>query len=277
MFLDQRDAVSARASGGLRRLAADGAEGLGLGRCAALLQEVRGLRRRPKRDARRRRRMAGREPAPALGSAGRLDQGRRRRRHPRKHGFQHRRQRRRGVFPGEPARRLADEHRQGLLAHHLGPQSAGRDPRPDHPPADRRPQGRRRGIPPQRPAAPGPRRARSHPVRRGGEFPQDPAIVRDRPRRPSEDPRDRGAAGHARHRRQPSGSPAAALLLAAGRREDPEHHGEFPAGQAGDRGRLRPAAARPDDHGPVTAGGLYPVASRPGNARSGIPRPAPVA
>ena len=84
LLLDQRHDLHARPGARLRPLAPAGQPRLGLGRRAALLQELRGLCRGRRRDARRRRRVARRAAAPVLGDPRCLPRRRRRGRHSRK-------------------------------------------------------------------------------------------------------------------------------------------------------------------------------------------------
>ena len=89
---------------------------LGLGRRAAVLQEIRGLRPRRRRDARRGRRVAGRGDAPVLGDPGCVPGRGGRGRDSEDHRLQSRQQRGLRLLPGQPAARRALEHGQGVLA-----------------------------------------------------------------------------------------------------------------------------------------------------------------
>ena len=104
---DQRHDLDARPGPGLRPLAAARARRLGLGRCPPRLQASRQSFPRRHRASRRRRRMAGRAAARAMGCAGRGRQGGDRDGHPGDAGFQHRRQYRRRLFPRQPEARRA--------------------------------------------------------------------------------------------------------------------------------------------------------------------------
>ncbi len=149
LLLDQRHDLHARPGGRLRPLAPAGLGRLGLGRRAAVLQEVRGPRPRARRGAWGGRRVAGRGDAHLLGDPGCLPRGGGRGRHPQDHRLQSRRQRGLRLLPGQPAARRALEHGEGVpAAGALAPEPHGPDPRPGDPDRARRAARGRPGGPP---------------------------------------------------------------------------------------------------------------------------------
>ena len=254
----------------------------------AVLPEARGLpqgrrrvpcraRLRPDRQARRRR-MAGREAAPALGRPRRV------RRRPRsrpasRHTDDFNRGDNEGVGYFEvnqragmrwnatkaflrPGLRRARTCRSGPARTSAACCSARRVGEPR-----RAARGRCRGLSGRW------RRAVAARVRAGGEVilcdrrdrhAADPAALGHRPGAAAAAPRHRRAARAARRRRQPAGPPADPRRLRRRGREDAEHDGEVALGQGADRPRIRLQAQRPDEHGAVAARRVH--AQRPGAA-----------
>ena len=186
LFVDQRHDLHARSGARLRRLAADGQRGLGLGRRAAVFPEAGGLRRGGGRVPRQWRGVAGRGDPRQVGDSRRLPRRRGGQRHPRDRRLQPRQQRGLRLLQGEPKERRALEHVEGVPA--PGPAAAqpdGADTRAGRGPDPRRQAGHGHPFPAQGHAGPSVGAGRGHPV--GGRHRLTAAApgLGHRPRRPA--------------------------------------------------------------------------------------------
>ena len=122
----QRDDLHARPERGLRLLGLAWQRGMVVGRCAAAVQEGRGLSARRRRDARCGRRAARRRLPPSMGNSRSLARCGRRMRHSENPRVQSRRQLRQRVLPDEPeARRALARHESLSPAGTVASQSHG--------------------------------------------------------------------------------------------------------------------------------------------------------
>ena len=155
MLLDQWHDLHAWPGPRLRPVGGRRQSGLELERAAAAVPQDGGPFRRDQRNARRRRRMAGRTPAALLEAARCLPAGGGADRHRQRRGFQRWRQRRLRLLPGQPARRGALECLERLPARHRPARQ------PDSSDPCRSPASAPRGRPRQNPVGPlaGPRAA----------------------------------------------------------------------------------------------------------------------
>lgn len=247
-------------------------------RAAAAVPQDGGPFRRDQRNARRRRRMAGRTPAALLEAARCLPAGGGADRNRQRRGFQRWRQRRLRLLPGQPARRGALECLERLPARHRpARQPDGSDP-------CRSPAGAPRGRPRQGPVGPlaGPRAAlrgapRDRPERWRDRFAVPAATLRDRPAGPAGAARCRGRPRVARGRWQSPGSPAAAHDLQGRRRSHPQPDRRQPMGQAGHGPALPGEPQRAVVDGAEPTGRLRPLRSAAALGQPRIPRPAALA
>ena len=268
----------------------------------AAFPQARGLpqgrRRLPRRARLRRERRAPRrrvargEAAPALGDPRRLRAGGAAGRHPGARRLQPRRQRRRGLLRGQPARRRALERDQGLPASGgAARQPAGLDRRAHPPPAAGA--SRRRGLVGRlaprrghRGAAAGRRRGhrgaagrrrRGDPRHRRHRHAADPAALRHRAGGAAARARHRGRARTGRRGREPAGPSADPRGIPGRGRHHAEYAGELVVGQGAHSPRIPLQAQRADEHGALAARRVH--AQRPGaTARQPrIPRAAALA
>ena len=278
MLLDQWHDLHAWPGPRLRPVGGRRQSGLELERAAAAVPQDGGPFRRDQRNARRRRRMAGRTPAALLEAARCLPAGGGADRHRQRRGFQRWRQRRLRLLPGQPARRGALECLERLPARHRpARQPDGSDP-------CRSPASAPRGRPRQGPVGPlaGPRAAlrgapRDRPERRRDRFAVPAATLRDRPAGPAGAARRRGRPRVARGWWQSPGSPAAAHDLQGRRRSHPQPDRRQPMGQAGHGPALPGEPQRAVVDGAEPTGRLRPLRSAAALGQPRIPRPAALA
>lgn len=278
MLLDQWHDLHAWPGPRLRPVGGRRQSGLELERAAAAVPQDGGPFRRDQRNARRRRRMAGRTPAALLEAARCLPAGGGADRHRQRRGFQRWRQRRLRLLPGQPARRGALECLERLPARHRpARQPDGSDP-------CRSPASAPRGRPRQGPVGllAGPRAAlrgapRDRPERRRDRFAVPAATLRDRPAGPAGAARRRGRPRVARGRWQSPGSPAAAHDLQGRRRSHPQPDRRQPMGQAGHGPALPGEPQRAVVDGAEPTGRLRPLRSAAALGQPRIPCPAALA